>query len=292
MTGISSVVRVATWNIRAAIGPGEPFPPAWWRHVDRARLARIGSIIGELDADVVVLQEVAILNAQGDLLDQPTELGHMTGMHARYAAVHGFPLLEPETGRAIGTATWGNALLTRRRVQDGLTVGLPTGLDDDLVEPAASDLRLAGVPYRDAEPGAREPRCAVGGRLAGGGPAMSIVTAHLTYAGAEQRRAQAETVARLGDDFGPPAIVAGDFNAPIEAPELEPLSRAFEDSFAAVGVAAGDARRASCGTHRIDHLLTRDLQALDCMVYREAGDASDHLPVVGTFQPKASAGVR
>jgi hypothetical protein len=32
-------IRVVTWNIRAAIGPGEPFPPAWWRHVRQDRLA-------------------------------------------------------------------------------------------------------------------------------------------------------------------------------------------------------------------------------------------------------------
>lgn len=290
MTGAPSV-RVATWNIRAAIGPGEPFPPAWWRHVERERLERIGMIIGELDADVVALQEVAILNAHGDLLDQPAALGRMTDMHVRYAAVHGFTLTEPENGRAIGTATWGNAVLTRRPLEEVFATGLPAGLDDDLVEPAGSDLRLAGVPYGDAEPGAREPRCALGGRLAGDGPALSIVTAHLTYAGTEQRRAQATAIARLTDGIGSPAVVAGDFNAPIEAPELEPLSRAFVDAFAAVGVAAGDPRRASCGTHRIDHLLTRDLQALDCVVYREAGDASDHLPVVGTFEPKAPAGV-
>jgi hypothetical protein len=55
MTGASPGIRVASWNIRAAIGPGEPFPPAWWRHVDRARLARISAVIGAIDADVVAL---------------------------------------------------------------------------------------------------------------------------------------------------------------------------------------------------------------------------------------------
>ena len=79
-------------------------------------------------------------------------------------------------------------------------------------------------------------------------------------------------------------IVTGDFNAPIEAPELRSLASSFDDAFANVGVEAGDPRRASCGPHRIDHLLTRGLLALDCAVHREAGDASDHLPVVATFE--------
>ena len=79
-------------------------------------------------------------------------------------------------------------------------------------------------------------------------------------------------------------MVAGDFNAPIEAPALRSLAAGFDDAFAAVGIEPGDPRRASCGPHRIDHLLSRGLRAIDCRVVTEAGDASDHLPVVATFE--------
>ncbi len=279
----SPTIRVATWNIRAAIGPGEPFPPAWWRHVDRRRLARIAAIIGTFDADVVALQEVAVLCPDGDLLDEPAELARMTGMAVRYGAVHAFALVEPENGRSIGTASWGNALLTRRPLVDGFTIGLPRGHDDDFVEPTESALPFAGVTFREAEAGVREPRCAVGGRLAGPAMTISIVNAHLTYAGTAQRLVQAEAVARIASDVGLHTVVVGDFNAPIEGAELEPLTRRFDDAFAAVGIAAGDPRRASSGPNPIDHLLTRGLRAVACAVHREAGDASDHLPVVGTF---------
>jgi endonuclease/exonuclease/phosphatase family metal-dependent hydrolase len=51
-------MRVVTWNIRAGIGPGEPFPPAWWRHVRDDRLERIASTLLEIDPDVAGLQEV------------------------------------------------------------------------------------------------------------------------------------------------------------------------------------------------------------------------------------------
>ena len=283
MTGVSTTIRVASWNIRAAIGPGEPFPPAWWRHVDRVRLARIGAVIASLDADVVALQEVAVLNPLGDLLDQPAELARMTGMHVRYGAVHAFPLIEPENGRAIGVATWGNAVLTRSPLEDTFAVGLPRGADDDLVEVGGSGLPLAGVAFRDAEPGVREPRCAVGGRLASETVAVAIVNTHLTYAGSGQRHSQADAVATIADGLGMPVIVAGDLNAPIEASELAPLRGRFDDAFASIGVAEGDPARASCGPNRIDHLLTRGLNAIECQVRRDAGDASDHWPVLGTF---------
>jgi len=277
-------IRIATWNIRAAIGPGEPFPPAWWRHVDRDRLARIAGIITELDADLVALQEVAVLTPNGALFDEPAELASLAGMHVRYAAVHAFPLVEPEDGHTIGAATWGNAILSRQPLEDGFARGLPIGGDDGLVEPIDSPLTLAGVTFADAPSGTREPRCAVGGRLAGPGSHVAVVNAHLTYAGTDQRRAQVEMLASIADGLGSPVIVAGDFNAPIEATEMRVLADGFDDAFAVTGTKAGDPRRASCGPHRIDHLLTRGLRATACTVYREAGDASDHLPVVATFE--------
>ena len=285
MSGGAPTIRVATWNIRAAIGPGDPFPPAWWRHVDRDRLARIAGIIADLDADLVALQEVALLTPNGDLHDQPAELARLTGMHVRYAAVHAFALVEPEDGRDDRRGDMGQrdpvAPAARGRVRPRPADGSRRRRWSS--RPAVP-LPLAGVTFADAPYGTREPRCAVGGRLAGPGPAVAIVNAHLTYAGTEQRRAQAETLATIADDLGSPVIVAGDFNAPIEAPEMRALADGFDDAFAATGVAAGDPRRASCGPHRIDHLLTRGLRATACAVYREAGDASDHLPVVATFE--------
>jgi endonuclease/exonuclease/phosphatase family metal-dependent hydrolase len=282
--GSPPTIRVATWNIRAAIGPGDPFPPAWWRHVSRDRLARIAGIIAELDLDLVALQEVALLTPNGDLHDQPADLARLTGMDVRYAAVHAFALVEPEDGHAIGAATWGNAILSRRPLEDGFARSLTVGGDDDQVEPAGSSLPLAGVRFADAPYGTREPRCVVGGRLPAPEPSVGIVGAHLTYAGTEQRRAQVEAMVAAAESLGSPVIVAGDFNAPIEATEMRAVAGAFDDAFAAVGIPVGDPRRAACGSDRIDHLLTRGLRATSCGVHRAAGDASDHLPVVATFE--------
>ncbi len=279
-------LRVVSWNIRAGIGPGEPFPPAWWRHVRRDRLERIGAILAALDADVVALQEVAVLNVDGEIHDQPGDLARVTGRHARYGAVHAFPLIEPDTGRAIGSASWGNALLTRLPIEDGFTRGLPRATDDEVLEPPGTDHPLAGVRYGDADPGHREARCAVGGRLAaGGGASIAIVTAHLTYIGRGQRRAQATALARLADGLGPQVVVAGDFNAPIDSDDLGALGGGFDDAFAAAGVAPGDPRRRTSGSASIDHVLSRGMTIDACRVAPEAGNASDHWPVVVDLTP-------
>ncbi|HET7473671.1 MAG TPA: endonuclease/exonuclease/phosphatase family protein [Candidatus Limnocylindrales bacterium] len=283
-------LRVVTWNIRAAIGPGEPFPPAWWRHVRDDRLERIGAMIRDLDPDIATLQEVAVLTPDGRLIDQPAELARLTGRHVRYAAVHAFPLVEPETGRAIGMASWGNAILSREPLADGFALGLPRASDDDVVElDGAVDPHrggphpLIGVRYGDAEPGHREPRCIVGGRFRD----VTVATAHLTYIGRAQRATQAAALAReLADrsDAGP-AILTGDFNAPIDAPELAALAGdGFIDAFAGIGVPAGDARRRSCGPLPIDHVRVRGFGVRTCRVAVETGDASDHWPVVADLE--------
>ena len=167
--------------------------------------------------------------------------------------------------------------------------GLPVGADDDPVEPPDSGLPLAGVTFADAPYGTREPRCAIGGHVTTDRGGFAIVNAHLTYAGTGQRRAQADALAGIAAELACPVVVAGDFNAPIEAAGLHALSTGYDDAFAAVGIEPGDARRESCGPSRIDHLLSRGLRATACRVVTEAGDASDHLPVVATFEADAAA---
>lgn len=279
-------MRVATWNIRAAIGPGEPFPAAWWRQVTHERLERIGAIIRGLDADVVALQEVAFYDVDGALYDQPLAIARLTDRRVRYGAVHAYTVVEPVTGRAIGSATWGNALLSREPVRDGFTVGLPVGADDDLVEPAGRDLPLAGTRFLDAPYGTREPRCAVGGSTSVAGMDVSVIATHLAYAGGGQRAIQAEAVGRIAAGRREPVVILGDLNAAIESPELRTLAAEFVDAFAAVGIPPLDPRRRSCGLLPIDHVLVRGLAVEDCRVVTEAGEASDHLPVFATLRPE------
>ncbi|HEX2221581.1 MAG TPA: endonuclease/exonuclease/phosphatase family protein [Candidatus Limnocylindria bacterium] len=276
-------LRVATYNVRAGIGPG-PFPPAWWRHVSAERLARVADVVRALDAEVVALQEVAYLTVDGEPLDVAAELGTRAGMRWRYGAVGHFPIIDPDRGTAVGAALWGNALLSRVPIGESATVALPAAGDDDLVEPAGSEHRLAGIRYRDAPPWTREPRCMVTVRVEvpGIGP-LTVASVHLTHVGAAQRSLQVAALGAALEALAEPVVLAGDLNAPIESAELEFLRRAFADAFEAESIPPGDPRRASCGEGRIDHLLLRGLRALDCRVVHEAGDASDHLPVVATL---------
>lgn len=205
-------------------------------------------------------------------------------MHVRYAAVHAYTLIEPENGRAVGSATWGNVLLTREEVTDGFGIGLPAGADDALVEPAAAGLPLAGMTFLAAPYGTREPRCAVGGTASIDGVQATVISTHLSYAGSGQRADQAAALVELTASRGDPVILLGDFNAPIGTAEMAPLRAAFVDAFTAVGIAPDDPARRSCGPLPIDHVFVRGLTVDDCRVVPEAGDASDHLPVVATLR--------
>jgi hypothetical protein len=215
----------------------------------------------------------------------------MTDRHVRYAAVHAFALVEPETGRSIGMASWGNAILSRAPLADGFAAGLPRPSDADVVEVEGAVHPWTGAPhpligsrFGDTEPGHREPRCVVGGtyplEAAGRARHITIATTHLTYIGRAQRRAQADAVRAALDERPGATVLTGDFNARVEAPELAALGPGFEDAFAAVGVPVGDARRESCGVQPIDHVRVRGLRVESCRVATEAGDASDHWPVV------------
>lgn len=286
------VVTVGTYNIRAGIGPGEPFPPAWWRHVSPSRLERIAAVIASLNADVVTLQEVAVLNVDGSLVDQPGDLARLTGMSVRYAAAGHFPVVEPETGRLSGTCLWGNAVLSRLPVAESWATGLPAAGDDDLVEPFGalhpldgSAHLLAAVRYADAPTGAREPRVVVRCTVVTPDGPLHVIATHLTHVGGEQRRTQAARVAAVIEDLDGSVVLAGDLNATIDSPALDPLRGRLTDAFGATGTPPGDPARLSCGPWAIDHLLIRGLRPRSCRVAREAGDASDHWPVVAELEP-------
>jgi endonuclease/exonuclease/phosphatase family metal-dependent hydrolase len=272
-------VTVVSYNIRAAIGPG-PFPPAWWRHVSRERMQRIGAVIRALGPDVVALQEVALATVDGVVMDQPADLAALTGMEARYAAVGHFPVVDAETGRAIGASMWGNAILSRFPIRRSWTLALPISADDDLVEPIGSANELRGVRYADAPVGVRELRCALLCELETPAGIVMAVSAHLTHVGSGQRALQAAALAAEISRVQGTIVLAADLNASIESQDLASLRNVLHDAFAAAGIVPGDPARMSCGTDAIDHVLTRGLQTRSCRVVREAGDASDHWPLI------------
>lgn len=264
-----ATLRVVSWNIRAAIGPG-PFPDRWWSRIDADRLRAIGAFISSLDADVVALQEVALLSRDGDLVDNAGDLARQLGMDVRYGAVRSFDVLEGAS--SVGVGCFGNALLSRLPFADARTVALPRAPMDAFVEPPGASHPAAGVTYADAPDSIREPRCLLVASLGG----LRVGTAHFSHVGSGERLLQAEaTVAAFGDDS--PALLLGDLNAAIEAAELAPFSP-WTDGFTQP---PGDPARISTDDgYRIDQLFVRGASASDVRVLRESGELSDHYPVL------------
>jgi endonuclease/exonuclease/phosphatase family metal-dependent hydrolase len=267
-------LRVATWNIRAAIGPG-PFPDRWWSRIDADRLRAIGSFIAGLDADVVALQEVALLTRDGELVDNTGDLARQLGMEVRYGAVRTFSVTDGDAVTGVGC--FGNAILSRVPIRSARTVALPAAPADALVEPVGADHPAAGVSYADAPATIREPRCVLLAEV----DEVTVASAHFSHIGSGERLLQARaTVAALADASS--ALLIGDLNAPIEAPELAPFST-WTDAFEAV---AGDPARISTDDGlRIDQVLARGASVHGCRVLRESGELSDHYPLVAELRP-------
>jgi len=265
---VAAALRVVSWNIRAAIGPG-PFPDRWWSRIDADRLRAIGVFLAGLGADAMCLQEVALISRGGDLVDNAGDLARQLGMDVRYGAVRSFEVVD--RGTTVGAGLFGNAVLSRHPLTDARVVGLPAAPVEAHVEPPGSHHPAAGVRYADAPPTIREPRCLVLASILG----VRIGTAHFSHVGSGERRLQAEaTVAAFANS--PAALLVGDLNAPIESVELTPLA-SWTDAFVAP---PGDASRVSTDDgSSIDHLLARGMSISPARVLRDAGDLSDHYPV-------------
>jgi endonuclease/exonuclease/phosphatase family metal-dependent hydrolase len=262
--------RVVTWNIRAAIGPG-PFPDRWWERIHADRLRAIGVFLSGLDADLVALQEVAVVSRDGTLVDNAGDLARQLGLEVRYAAVRAFEVRDGAVTRGAGV--FGNALLARRGIRAARCVRLPAAPSDAWVEPPGADHAGAGVRYGETSADIREPRCLLLADVDGIG---LVGTAHFSHIGSGERRLQAEaTAGAFGDEI--PAVLLGDLNAAIDAPELAPLA-GWTDGFR---VPARDPARVSTDDgYPIDHVLARGLEIESCRVDRSSAELSDHYPVV------------
>lgn len=163
MTGDArKVLRIASYNIRKAVGLD-------WRRDPH----RIVDVIGELDADIVALQEADKRLGQrpGVLpLDRlQEEQGYVLARHARDGQSHGWH---------------GNAILFRADK-------FPTPIIERIPLPA------------------REPRGALSTWFEGSG--FAVIGAHLALTGGIRKK-QLQTLFSHAGNSGIPTIIAGDFN--------------------------------------------------------------------------------
>lgn len=168
--------RFATYNIHRAIG------------TDRRRdAARISAVIGELQADVIGLQEVDWHHDHDDEASQFEYLAHLPG----YRALAG-PNLRDHRGH------YGNLLLTRLAVRQVRRI----------------DLSVAN----------REPRGAIDVDLEVRGEPVRLIVTHLGLGLGERRRQAARLSDAVCRHPERPTLLLGDFNEWIPGnPTLRPL---------------------------------------------------------------------
>ena len=227
-------------------GPGEPFPPAWWRHV-RARPAGADRRRSSPRSTPTssTLQEVSILTVERRR-STTSRRRWPADRAARSATARPTRSRSsiPRTGARSGAAMWGNAILTRRPLDGRLRArAAPGGRRRPGRAGRQSTIRSPASATRERRAGA--PRGTLRGRRAAVGPVERRDRgAHLTYIGREQRRAPGRGAGRRRRgcriagrrDRRPQRADRGDRGAALAA-------AAFDDAFAAAGIPPGDPRR-------------------------------------------------
>jgi endonuclease/exonuclease/phosphatase family metal-dependent hydrolase len=266
-------LRVATYNIH--FGNDER---------DRYNLQRTVDTIAALDVDVIGVQEVVRNHATYRCDDQPAQIAaglrRATGKSWTYVYVNEWVTEKREclhSGRGDDIET------------EGLAFFAPAAsLDVDYVRLWHTRLGLR----------ARVPAA----------PEVSVVVTHLASSAAnlDDRIRQVEVLAPWTERQGPLRILMGDFNAPPQAAEIQPLFAAHRDAWVdarqrgrTLGPRDGSTRPNK--ESRIDYvtytpspaLHLESVEVIDTSGLLSPWEASDHRPVVATFRlPSKKAQVR
>ena len=235
---------VMSWNIAAGGG----------------NLSRIAEKIGESNVDIAALQEVDVRwSERSAFVDQADSLAKLLKMSVRFAPIYSIPdtlRRSREFGVAILSrypiVTWRNHEITRlsTQQQNAAPAKAPGFLE------AVIDVR---------------------------GTKVRAFSTHLDYrADPRVRTMQVAEMLSVIQQAKMPTILAGDLNAPPDAPELEPLWILRDAAPAWDGGAT--TYPAQSPVKRIDYVLVSDeFTVTGARV--EATDASDHRPVIMVMKP-------
>lgn len=209
-----------------------------------AHLGEIAAVIRRHKPDIVGLQEVHRGTWQSRFDDQIAELSRLTGLKFAY-------------GRSVSPVRgeYGNAVLTRGAIVASDVIALPS-----LGEPRSllrSTIDLDGV-------------------------RLDFYVTHLTAWGRvrrQNREAQCSCVAEHLRGSRVPFIVAGDFNAPLDTPEMKPLGSS--DTVRYAGNPAEESHPLT--GDRLDHIFTDSgFTVVSATVLREG--PSDHWPLIARLR--------
>jgi len=227
---------------------------------DRHDLPRLATLLASADADVICLQEVdRHFGDRSEDVDQALLLSRALDMQLAW----GPAIDEPTSGGR--RRQYGVALLSR----------LPILVSD--VHPL---------------PATAEPRIALRTMIELDGAALWVTSTHFDNESASGRAAQAAAISELLTEPMATGVVAGDFNAQADAPELAPLRERFTDAWELAPDRDDQAgwrfwQREEGNTYpagqphrRIDQVWVSPGIAVPAARVLDAGGASDHLPLV------------
>lgn len=255
--------RVATYNIRHGLGRD-----------GRVDLTRTAREIRALGADVIGLQEVDVAFGERSAhADQAAELGELLGMSARFGAALDLPPAREGGARR----RYGIALLSAHEI-------------------LASHRHL--LPAHPGRAAPTEPRAVLRTRLRRrDGEELDVLVTHLDNASRAHRTAQVQGIVDLAHHLTGPAVLMGDMNADLRAPELAALAATgWRDAARAPSVHAPFFRALPFPLPgaRATHPARLPLRRIDAVWVRgglevsslEVGPcaASDHRPVVAALR--------
>ena len=207
----------------------------------------LAEVVSASGADVVALQEVDVYKQRSGCRHQAFDMAEKLGMQARVGA-NIRSRDECGTGRQ---SIYGDALLSRHPILEWRHVLLPNhgGEQRGLLETV---LEVDGQRVR-------------------------VVSTHLEYGSASERKTQAEAVAAHLESSTEPVVVMGDMNGEPHDSALAPLRAAFTDAWEATGDGDGFTNPSSNPRRRIDYVFFRGLTPATVEVLDSK--ASDHLAV-------------
>lgn len=229
----------------------------------RVDLGRIAGVIRSSGADIIALQEVdSHYSGRSGFLDQAACLAEMLDMSYSY----GPNLVEPPLLPGQPARKYGNAVLSRFPIKYAVNHA-----------------------YREVEkpPEDAEPRGVLETVIDLGGTYLSLFNTHLALH-EEGLRSNIGELLEIADDTLFPAVIAGDFNAVPDHPEIERVRLRFQDAFEGVRPAESltypsrykdDTGIDTEPAARIDYLFYRGAEFIRNARVIDT-NASDHMPIV------------
>jgi len=245
----AATFKVLVYNVHAGKDAG-----------GKDNLQRVADVVREVNADVVLFQEVDKGTRRSGGVDQPAEYARRTGYHVAF-------------GRSLDYdgGEYGIAVLSRWPIRRDSSVHLPVD------------------PPQERSGGSHEPRIAMAVVVAAPFGELTILNTHIDASADDRWRLQeirtiqqvARSAVRGGDTR---VLFGGDFNStPESAVQVQLRANGFHDSWQTCGTGDGFSYPADTARKRIDYLFA--IAGVECTAAIVVNSqASDHRPVLFTVR--------